>query len=575
MLKLFKYLKPFKLSVIIVFILTFLKTLSDLYLPNLMADIVDVGIVKGDSKYIFQVGGWMLLIAALGTVAVIYSSYLSAKIAAAFSRDLRSAVFTRVESFSLHEFDKLGTSTLITRTTNDINQVQQVLIMILRMMISAPIMCVGGIIMAASKDVELSLVLVLVIPVLTICMLFVAKKALPLFKSMQVKLDALNLVLREGLIGIRVIRAFNRVEFEDKRFNTASRDLVDTSIKVNKIMAILMPMMVLVINITTLAIIWFGSLRIDSGNMEIGDMMAFTQYLMQIMFSIMIFAMMFIMIPRASASAIRINEVLDTIPEIVDPENPANEVNIKGYIEFKNVTFSYHGAEQAAISNISFKACPSEITAIIGGTGSGKSTLINMIPRFYDVDSGQILVDDVDVKNITQEVLRNKIGFVPQKTILFNGTIADNIRAGKESATIEEVMKAANSARATEFINDMEEGFESIISQGGTNISGGQKQRLSIARALVKDAEIYIFDDSFSALDFKTEAKIREELKKETVNATVLIVAQRVSTIMDADRIVVLEDGCVVGIGKHKELLKTCEVYREIVASQMSEEELA
>ncbi len=540
-----------------------------------MADIVDIGIVKGDHQYIFQIGEWMLLIAAIGTGAVIMSSYLSAKIAAAFSRDLRSAIFTRVESFSLHEFDKFGTSTLITRTTNDINQVQQVLIMILRMMISAPIMCVGGIIMAATKDIKLSLVLILVIPVLSIFMLLVAKKAMPLFKSIQVKLDGVNLVLREGLIGIRVIRAFNRVDFENKRFNTASRNLVDTTIKVNKIMAILMPMMILVINLTTLAIIWFGSMRIDTGNMEIGDMLAFTQYLMQIMFSIMIFAMMFIMIPRASASAIRINEVLDTVPEITDTKTPNSKEGEKGTIEFKNVTFSYHGAEQPAIRNISFKACPSEVTAIIGGTGSGKSTLINMIPRFYDVDSGQILVNEVDIRDMSQEALRSKIGFVPQKTILFNGTIADNIRFGKETATIEEVIKAANCAQATEFINDMPEGFDRLISQGGTNISGGQKQRLSIARALVKEAKIYVFDDSFSALDFKTDAKLRAALKQKKVHATVLIVAQRVSTIMDADQIIVLNDGGIVGIGKHKELLKTCEVYREIVASQLSEEELA
>ncbi|PKM52581.1 MAG: multidrug ABC transporter ATP-binding protein [Firmicutes bacterium HGW-Firmicutes-7] len=575
MLKLFKYLKPFRFPIIIVLILTFIKTLSDLYLPNLMADIVDIGIVKGDHQYIFQIGEWMLLIAAIGTGAVIMSSYLSAKIAAAFSRDLRSAIFTRVESFSLHEFDKFGTSTLITRTTNDINQVQQVLIMILRMMISAPIMCVGGIIMAATKDIKLSLVLILVIPVLSIFMLLVAKKAMPLFKSIQVKLDGVNLVLREGLIGIRVIRAFNRVDFENKRFNTASRNLVDTTIKVNKIMAILMPMMILVINLTTLAIIWFGSMRIDTGNMEIGDMLAFTQYLMQIMFSIMIFAMMFIMIPRASASAIRINEVLDTVPEITDTKTPNSKEGEKGTIEFKNVTFSYHGAEQPAIRNISFKACPSEVTAIIGGTGSGKSTLINMIPRFYDVDSGQILVNEVDIRDMSQEALRSKIGFVPQKTILFNGTIADNIRFGKETATIEEVIKAANCAQATEFINDMPEGFDRLISQGGTNISGGQKQRLSIARALVKEAKIYVFDDSFSALDFKTDAKLRAALKQKKVHATVLIVAQRVSTIMDADQIIVLNDGGIVGIGKHKELLKTCEVYREIVASQLSEEELA
>lgn len=575
LLKLTKFLKPFNLAMIIVLILTFLKTISDLYLPTLMAEIIDIGIVNQDVPYILKIGGWMLIIAALGTIAVVFSSYLSAFIAAGFSRNLRNELFTHVEGFSLHEFDQLGAATLITRTTNDINQVQQVLIMILRMMISAPIMGIGGIIMAASKDAKLSLIIIGIIPILTLLIILVAKKVMPLFKAIQVKVDKLNLVLRESLTGIRVIRAFNRASYEKVRFNDVSRDLTDTAIKVNKIMAFLMPMMILIINITTLAIVWFGAIRIDAGSMTIGNMLALTQYLMQIMFAIMIFAMMFIMLPRASASAIRINEILETVPEITDPLIEDLLVRENEGIEFRNVTFTYHGAEQPAIIDVSFHARPGELTAIIGGTGSGKSTLVNLIPRFYDIDNGQVLVEGVDVKNMKQANLRDKIGFIPQKNMLFNGSIKENICFGKEDATLDEVKNAAECAQATEFINDMKNGYESLLSQGGTNISGGQKQRLAIARALVKKPKIYIFDDSFSALDFKTDRLLRIALKKETKNSTVIIVAQRVTTVMDADRILVLEDGRLVGNGKHKELIQTCEIYREIVTSQLSEEELA
>jgi len=575
LLKLFKFLKPFTLAIIIVIVLTFLKTLSDLYLPTLMADIIDIGIANGDIPYIIRVGGWMILIAAFGTGAIILSSYLSAFVAAGFSRDLRNELFIHVENFSLHEFDKFGTSTLITRTTNDVNQIQQVLIMVLRMMISAPIMGLGGIIMAISKDIKLAIVVVAVVPILTLVLFLVGRKVMPLFKSLQVKLDQLNLVLRESLIGIRVIRAFNRVEYEKERFSHSSRDLTDTTIKVNRMMAFLMPLMILVINITTLAIVWFGAIRIDSGHMAIGDVLAFTQYLMLIMFAVMMFAMMFIMLPRASASAIRINEILETMPEIQDPVKVNHQDDVKGFLEFKNVTFTYHGAQQPALIDISFIAKPGEVTAIIGGTGSGKSTLINLIPRFYDVDSGQVLLNNVDVKQINQSELRSKIGIVPQKNVLFSGKITDNIRFGKETATLEDIHHAAECAMASDFIEAMADGYESTIAQGGTNVSGGQKQRIAIARALVKKPEFYIFDDSFSALDFKTERKLRTALKSETKEAAVMIVAQRVTTVIDADRILVLEEGRLVGNGTHKELLETCKVYREIVASQLSEEELA
>ncbi|MCY6355296.1 ABC transporter ATP-binding protein [Clostridium sp. ZS2-4] len=575
MIKLFRFLKPYTAVIAAILILLFFQSLAELYLPTLMSDIVDTGIVKGDTQYILKVGGYMLLVAAGSGICVILAGFLSSKVATSFGRDLRSKVFSRVESFSLNEFDKMGTASLITRTTNDITQVQQVTIMIMRMMISAPMMCIGGIIMAVSKDAKLSLVLVAIIPVLAGIIFIIARKGIPLFKSMQVKLDKLNLVLRENLTGIRVIRAFNRIDQEKKRFNEANHDLTETAIKVNKIMASLMPVMMIIMNFTSIAIIWFGGIRIDNGSMQVGDMMAFLQYAMQIMFSLIMVSIMFVMIPRAEASAVRINEVLDTVPEIKNPEHAKSTDNKRGFVEFKDVTFSYPGAEQPAISNISFSAKPGEVTAIIGGTGSGKSTLISLIPRFYDVHRGSVLVDGVDIREMSQENLRAKIGFVPQKAVLFTGSITDNIRYGKEDAAEEQVKHAAEIAQATEFISNMKEGFNSEISQGGTNVSGGQKQRLSIARALVRRPEIYIFDDSFSALDFKTDANLRTALKKETVDSTVLIVAQRVSTVMDADRIIVLDKGEVAGIGNHKELLNTCQVYREIVLSQLSEEEIA
>jgi len=575
MLKLFKFLKPYRISVIAVLALLFFQSLADLYLPTLMADIVDTGIVKGDTGYILRIGGFMLLVAAGGAACSIMGSFLSSRTATGFGKILRRTVFSRVEGFSLHEFDKLGTATLITRTTNDITQVQQVLMMILRLMVSAPMMCIGGIIMAVSREPKLSLIIVFAIPIVVATVIMIAGKGVSLFRAMQVKLDKLSLVLRENLTGIRVIRAFNRIDFEKRRFRAANQDLTDTAIRVNKIMAALMPVMMVVMNFTTIAVIWFGGIRIDSGEMQVGSLMAFIQYVMQIMFSLVMVSMMFVMIPRAQASATRINEVLDTVPGISDPTAMKIAGSKRGLVEFKEVSFSYPGAEQPAISNISFRAGPGEVTAIIGGTGSGKSTLMNLIPRFYDVDSGSVCIDGVDVREISQKSLRAKIGLVPQKTVLFTGTVAENIRYGKENATDEEVRRAAEIAQAMEFISGMKEGFESSIAQGGTNVSGGQKQRLAIARALVRRPEIYLFDDSFAALDFKTDARLRAALKQEFADATVIIVTQRASTIMDADRIIVLDEGTIVGIGRHKELLHTCAVYREIVASQLSEEEIA
>lgn len=575
MIKLFRNLKPYRWLVAAVLVFVFFQTLSELYLPTLMADIVDKGVVNGDTPYIWRIGGLMLLVALGGMACSIAASYFSSKAAAGFGKLLRGKVFKHVSNFSLEEFDTIGTASLITRTTNDITQVQQVLIMILRMMVMAPMMCLGGIIMAVSKDATLSLVLVVILPVLAGAIFLIARKGLPLFKAIQKKIDKLNLVMRESLTGIRVIRSFNRTDYESKRFDAANLDLTDTSIKVNKIMAFMMPIMMLVMNLSSVAIIWFGGLRIDAEQMQVGDLMAFLQYAMQIMFSLVMVSMMFVMIPRASASAIRINEVLDMEPVIKDSATGSLAAETKGLVEFQNVSFSYPGAEQPAVQNISFTAKPGQVTAIIGGTGSGKSTLISLIPRFYDVQEGCVRVDGMDVRDMTQEELRNKIGFVPQMAVLFSGTINENIRYGKEDATDEEVQRAAEIAQATDFIGKMEQGFESPIAQGGTNVSGGQKQRLSIARALVRPAEIYIFDDSFSALDFKTDAKLRAALKQETKESTVIIVAQRVSTVLDADQIIVMNDSQIAGVGTHQELMETCDVYKEIVYSQLSEEEIA
>ena len=575
MTKLIRFLKPFKISVAVVLLLVFAQTFSELYLPTLMADIVDTGIVNGNIPYIINTGGFMLLIAAAGTICSIGASFLASKTAAGLGRLLRSKVFSRVEDFSLQDFNQMGTATLITRTTNDINQIQTVTFMILRMMVSAPIMCLGGIFMAVSMDRPLSLLLLIAVPLIVLLVIFIMRHAIPLFKLMQIKLDRLNLVLRENLTGIRVIRAFNRITRERERFTAANRDLTDNAIRVNKLMAAMMPGMMLVMNFTIIAIIWFGSIRIDGGGMQVGSLMAFIQYATMILLSLVMMSMMFIMLPRAAASAVRINEILDIIPGIKDPDRVKQPDSDKGCLEFKDVSFSFPGAEQPALSNISFTARPGETTAIIGGTGSGKTTLINLIPRFYDVSQGAILIDGVDVREMSQESLRSKIGLVPQIAVLFSGSITENIRFGQEDASPDEVYAAAQTAQALEFITGMKNGFDSFIEQGGTNVSGGQKQRLSIARAIVRRPDIYIFDDSFSALDFKTDARLRAALKEETRESTVLIIAQRVSTIMEADQIIVLENGQIAGKGSHKELLESCEVYRETVYLQLSEEELA
>lgn len=575
MMKLLKYLKPFAFMAVSVVILILLQSLAELALPSLMADIVDKGIAKGDIGLIWRTGGLMLAAALGGALCSVASGYLSARVSTGYGKTLRHEVFSHVESLSLHEFETLGTSSLITRTTNDINHVQMVTLMMLRIVLSAPMMFVGGIIMAVSKDPKLSLMLIGTLPVLAGSIWYVSAKGMPLFKALQEKLDKLNLVLREGLTGIRVIRAFDRVDYETGRFDEANLDLTQTAVRVNRIMATLWPVMMLTLNFTTIAIIWFGSHRIDAGNLEVGGLMAFIQYAMQILMSLLMVSSVFVMLPRASASAERINEVLTKLPEQIEPESSGIGGPCRGHLEFQDVTFTYPGAEEPAVSGVSFQANPGETTAIIGGTGSGKSTLIGLIPRFYEIDSGRILINETDVGNMPLSVLRNMVGLVPQKAVLFTGTVADNIRYGKADATNQEIEEALETAQATDFVSRMEGGINAFIAQGGKNLSGGQKQRMSIARALVRKPKIYIFDDSFSALDYRTGARLQAALKKETEDRTVLIVTQRAATAMNADRIIVLDKGTVAGYGTHRELLKTCEIYREIVSSQLSEEEIA
>jgi len=577
MLKLFRLLAPYRGSVAIVLALALAQSIGFLLLPRLMSDIVDQGIVKGDQRAILQTGGLMLLMSTAATFCAIAGSYYASKVATGFGRILRGAIFARVERFSIHQFDRFGSASLVTRTTNDTTQVQQMLIMMLTMVVTAPMMAIGGVILALSQDTQLAWVLIAVMPVMALVFGLIMRGAVPLSQAMQIKIDRLNLVLGEGLSGVRVIRAFDRGAHQRERFDRANLDLTNTAIAVNRLMAFLLPALIVMLNLTSIAIIWVGSHRIDAGVMQVGAMIASLQYAMQILFAVFMVTAMFVMLPRASASAARINEVLDVAPEIVDPAKPLQPQldTRRGHVEFQNVTFQYAGAEEPALTGVSFTAHPGEVTAIIGGTGSGKSTLAGLIPRFYDVNEGRVLVDGVDVREMTQADLRARIGFVPQKAVLFTGTVAANIRYGRPEASDEEVRDAATIAQAIEFVDAMPEQFASPVSQGGINLSGGQKQRLSIARAIVRKPDVYVFDDSFSALDFVTDARLRAALKGETANATVFVVAQRISTVINADRIVVLDNGRVVGIGTHAELLEKNDVYREIVASQVSLEEVA
>ncbi|MDH4139278.1 MAG: ABC transporter ATP-binding protein/permease [Coriobacteriia bacterium] len=570
-----EYLRPYRRAIVIVIVLLFAQAIANLYLPELNAEIINEGVAKGDTAFIWRSGGLMLLVTSLLGVGSIVSVYWGSKTAMAFGRDVRSALFRRVQSFSQTELNLFGTPSLITRNTNDVQQMQMVLVMMLNVMILAPIMAVGGIIMALRQDVALSSLLAVILPIMAVFIGLSLKAALPLFQSMQVKIDRVNQVMREKLSGVRVIRAFVRVDFEERRFDEANRDLTETTLKVNRLFALMMPTLMGIFNFSTVAIIWFGAYRVDSGAMPIGNLTAFLMYIMQILMSVMMAVIMFVMVPRAAASAARIKEVLDTEPTVNDPETPSAETGASGYIEFRDVEFRYPGAEDPVLCDISFTAAPGETTAIVGSTGSGKSTLINLIPRFYDVTGGSILVDGVDVREMELDRLWSKIGFIHQRAFLFTGTVASNLRFGKEDATEGEIRHALDVAQGSEFVSEMAEGLEAPITQGGTNVSGGQRQRLAIARALIKRPEVYVFDDSFSALDFTTDAKLRRALKAETRDATVIIVAQRVSTIMDADRIIVMDRGKIAGIGTHSKLMKTCDTYREIVYSQLTEEEVA
>lgn len=660
MKKILKYLKPFKLMIFTIIIMVAVQSIGELYMPNLMSDIINNGISKveysidenalknaivtgqipeltamleskgitkeylaqngdeviaslksndisaddsqdlksmsteeyklfqkmlsfgiieaknvSDMEYIKNVGTKMIIVAFVITGVTIIASYLSSKISMGYGKLLREKIFEKVTTFSQGDINKFGTPSLITRTTNDVTQVQNAVVMVLRMMIMVPIMCIGSIFMAINKDKTLSWILAVSVPVLFAILGIVMKKAVPLFKSLQVKLDKLNQIMREQLSGVKVIRAFDKDEYERKRFEKSNKDNIDTAIKVNRIISILMPAMTIILNFTTIAIVWFGAKRIDAGNMQIGDMMAFIQYAMHVLFSFVMATVMFVLLPRAFASGDRISEVLDVVPDIKNKEKITKNNNNEGVVEFKNVNFKYPDSEgEFALENISFKTHPGKVTAIIGSTGSSKTTILNLISRYYDVTDGEILVDNVNVKDYALEDLRNRIGYVPQKAFLFSGTIKDNILYGKENATNEEVLHALEVAQISDYVSGLDEGIMSHVAQGGNNFSGGQKQRLSIARAIVRKPEIYIFDDSFSALDFKTDSKLREALKKETDNATFIIVAQRVSTIMDADQIIVLDEGKIKGIGNHKELLQNCDVYKEIVYSQLSKEEV-
>jgi ATP-binding cassette subfamily B multidrug efflux pump len=575
MLKLFKYLKPYTLQIIALIALVFGTVAATLELPDYMAAIINDGIAKSDTGLIFHNGLLMLLIALGGAVCTVGVGFLASKIATGFSRDIRNKVFSRVESFSLVEINKFSTASLITRSTNDIQQIQTVMVLLLRMVLQAPIMGIWAIFKAYHLASSLSWIIALAVAILLGIIFVMFAVALPKFKILQKLVDRLNLVTRENLTGLRVIRAFNNEKLEQAKFEKANVDLTATNLFVNRLMVVMQPVMILILNLTSVLIVWMGAGLINSGNLEIGNMIAFIQYAMQIIMSFLMISIVFIMVPRASVSAERVNEVIDTEPIIKDPKNPISAKNFHGgVVEFKNVTFCYPGADTPVLENISFKASPGETTAFIGSTGSGKSTLINLIPRFYDVSSGEILLDGVDVRQYKLEDLYAKIGFIPQKGVLFSGTVESNIKYGAPEASNSEVKKSAETSQAEEFINNLEGKFNAPIAEGGANVSGGQKQRLSIARAIVRKPEIYIFDDSFSALDFKTDAMLRQALKGETQNKTVLIVAQRISTILSAEKIIVLDDGKIAGVGTHQQLLKDCGVYREIAYSQLSEDEL-
>ncbi len=559
----------------VVLFLLLIQAIANLYLPNLNADLINNGVVKGDVSYIWKVGAVMLAASVLIMGASIILAYLSAKVAMAFGRDLRGGVFSAVETFSARELNQFGAPSLITRNTNDVQQVQMVLFMGLTMMVAAPITGIGASFMAVRTNAKLSALILVVVPIMAILIWTLLRRIVPLFRVMQVKIDRLNLVLREQIGGIRVIRAFVKTDFEEARFASTSSDLMNTTLSVTRTFAIMFPSLMLLMNLSSVAVIWFGAKLVDSGSMPIGNLTAFLAYIMQILFSVMMAVMMSLMIPRAAASAERIQEVLQTKSSVVDTTDPKVPAERRGLIEFSDVEFRYPGAEAPVLSGISFTAKPGQLTAIVGSTGSGKSTLLNLIPRFIDVSSGSIKLDGLDIREQSLDGIWSEIGLVPQRSFLFGGTVAENLRYGDAMASDEQLWDALEIAQAADFIKEIPEGLAARVAQGGTNFSGGQRQRLSIARAIVKRPQIYILDDSFSALDYTTDAKLRTSLEQSAANATVLLVAQRVSTILNADQIIVLDEGKIVGIGNHHELMDNCATYREIVLSQLSPEEAA
>ncbi|MFI8290073.1 ABC transporter ATP-binding protein [Streptomyces sp. NPDC085614] len=569
------HLGPYKKPIALLVLLQLLQTCASLYLPTLNADIIDNGVVNGDTGYILRFGALMVAVSVVQVVCNIGAVYYGARTASALGRDVRAAVFERVQSFSAREVGHFGAPSLITRTTNDVQQVQMLVLMAFTLMVSAPIMCVGGIIMALGQDVPLSAVLLAVVPVLGIAVSLIVKRMRPLFRTMQERLDTVNRVLREQISGNRVIRAFVKDDYERDRFKVSNTELTDVSMATGRLMALMFPTVMTVVNVSSIAVVWFGAHRIDSGGMEIGALTAFLAYLMQIVMAVMMATFMFMMVPRAEVCAERIEEVLGTESSVVPPVAPVRELRQRGHLEVRAADFRYPGAEESVLRSVALEARPGETTAIIGSTGSGKSTLLGLVPRLFDVTGGEVLVDGVDVRTLDQALMARTVGLVPQKPYLFSGTVATNLRYGKPDATDEELWHALEVAQAADFVRELEAGLNAPIAQGGTNVSGGQRQRLAIARTLVQRPEIYLFDDSFSALDYKTDALLRAALSEETADATVVIVAQRVSTIRDADRIVVLDQGRVVGTGRHHELMAGNETYREIVLSQLTEAEAA
>ena len=569
------HLRPYAGNLSLVVVLQLVGTIASLYLPSLNADIIDNGVAKGDTSYIMSTGGWMLAVSLLQIVCTITAVYFGAKTAALFGRDVRAAVFHRVGEFSAREVNQFGAPTLISRSTNDVQQIQMLVVTTCTMLVAAPITMVGGVIMAVREDVGLSWLVAVAVPLLAVTIGFIASRMVPQFRKMQKNIDGVNRVLREQITGIRVVRAFVREPHEVERFGEANQNLTDTAIRAGRLMALVFPTVMLILNMSSIAVLWFGASRVENGTMEVGALTAFLSYLIQILFSVMMGVFVMIMVPRASVCADRISEVLDTDSSVRPPVTPITNFTGRGQLVFERASFKYPGAAEPVLRDISFVASPGQTTAIIGSTGAGKTTLLSLVPRLFDATEGRVLVDGIDVREIEPEALWERIGLVPQRPYLFSGTVASNLRYGNPDATDEELWHALEIAQGRDFVEAMSEGLDAPIAQGGTNVSGGQRQRLAIARALVRKPEIYLFDDSFSALDLSTDARLRAALRPVTREACVVVVAQRVSTIIDADQIVVIEDGAIVGKGNHHELLDTCPTYVEIVESQRSAEEAA